>query len=149
MDKGSTKTAPSTGNNEAEVAEKPSEPTLYDKFGGNVKCEAFMDKFMDGVMKCPTLSTYHEGIDEPTMELLKEKRVCYMKYLLDGSKFYIGKDLKEVHQPLGITDEIFDTWKTEFLKHLKTMRPNIKVLRAISKKVTDLREDIVVKMPSV
>ena len=50
-----------------------------------------MDKVMTAVMEHDELKHYHTvHEDETEMEMLKEKRVCHLKYLLGGSKFYIG-----------------------------------------------------------
>ena len=52
---------------------------------------------MKDIMADEELKQFHEGSSEADLEMLQEKRVCYFKYMLGGAKFYIGRDLKEVH----------------------------------------------------
>lgn len=69
-----------------------------------------------------------------------------MKHLLDGQRFYIGRDLYEVHENLGIKSESFDKMsnilKTVLIK-LKP-KPKIQVFREIMNRVSKLREKIVI-----
>ena len=61
------------------------------------------------------------------MEMLKEKLCAYFKYKLDGSRFYIGRSMPDVHRNLGITDDLFDKVSQVFLNSLKKMKlkPNV------------------------
>ena len=61
------------------------------------------------------------------MEILKEKLCAYFKYKLDGSRFYIGRTMVEVHKNLGITDEMFDKMCQVFLDSLRKQKPKAKV----------------------
>ena len=67
----------------------------------------------------------------------------YFKYLLGGSKFWIGRPLKDSHAHLGITEEHFDKFYSFFSKQLKTMKVNIRIVSAILKKVNELREEVI------
>ena len=53
------------------------------------------------------------------MEILKDKLCAFFKYKLDGSKFYIGRSMTEVHKNLGISDELFDKMTAIFLDSLR------------------------------
>lgn len=61
------------------------------------------------------------------MEMLKEKLCAYFKYKLDGSRFYIGRSMPDVHRNLGITDDLFDKVSQVFLNSLKKMKLKPKV----------------------
>ena len=56
------------------------------------------------------------------MEMLKEKLCAYFKYKLDGTRFYIGRSMPDVHRNLGITDDLFDKVSQVFLNSLKKMK---------------------------
>jgi len=76
------------------------------------------------------------------MELLKEKLVQFFKFKLDGSRFYIGKPMPEVHKNLGITDAIFDKACDVFTASIKNMKPKLKVMREFVKRIGGLRNEI-------
>lgn len=70
----------------------------------------FVEDFMEGIMGDKELACYHDKFQDPyQMELLKEKLVQFFRFKLDGSKFYIGKSMPDVHRTLGITDEVFQS----------------------------------------
>ena len=76
------------------------------------------------------------------MELLKEKLCQYFRFLLKGSKFYIGKPMPEVHKDLGITNEVFDSAAQIFTDRLKAMKPKLKVFRSFFEAVNGIRDQI-------
>ena len=80
------------------------------------------------------------------MELLHEKLFQFFKTLLDGQRFYIGKDMYEVHKSLGITDHLFDmagNILAETVEKLKP-RPSAFVRKTFVDRVTALRSQIVI-----
>ena len=77
------------------------------------------------------------------MELLKEKLHQLFKFKLGGSKFYIGRDMAEVHKNLGITDDVFDKACEVFTKSVKKVKPNIKVMKEFIKRISGMRHEIV------
>lgn len=76
------------------------------------------------------------------MEILQDKLCSYFKYKLDGSRFYIGKTMTEVHKNLGITDDLFDNFCSIFLTSLKKQKPKAKVFQAFYKRIVALRSEI-------
>jgi truncated hemoglobin YjbI len=72
-----------------------------------------------------------------------EKKKQYMKYLLGGSSQWTGKDIKDIHMPLKITEEHFDLYKNTLTSQLKSMGIRVGPLRQICSKVNELREQIV------
>ena len=67
--------------------------------------EAFVNDFMKSVMSNSELAQHHAQFkDNEEMEILKDKLCAYFKYKLDGSRFYIGRTIADVHKNLGITD---------------------------------------------
>ena len=102
--------------------------TLYDQFGGDKKMFIFVEDFMEGVMADSELACHHRQFQDPEqMEMLKEKLCAYFKYKLDGSRFYIGRSMPDVHRNLGITDDLFDKVSQVFLNSLKKIKLKPKV----------------------
>lgn len=118
--------------------------TLYDQFGGDGKMSLFVEDFMEGIMADPELACHHQKfLDPDEMELLKEKLCSFFKYKLDGSKFYIGKPMPDVHRNLGISDEMFDQACVVFTTSLKKCKPKLKVMREFVKRIGGIRNEIV------
>jgi len=102
---------------------------------------------MIGIMADEELECHHEKFqDAYEMELLHEKLFQFFKTLLDGQRFYIGKDMYEVHKSLGITDHLFDmagNILAETVEKLKP-RPSAFVRKTFVDRVTALRSQIVI-----
>lgn len=75
------------------------------------------------------------------MEILKEKLCSFFKYKLDGSRFYIGRSMTEVHKNLGVTDEMFDKMCQIFMTTLRKHTKH-KVFQHFYKKIVALRSEI-------
>ena len=75
---------------------------------------------------------------------MKEKLAQYFKWKLDGSRFYIGRSMVEVHSNLGISDETFDKMLGILTVSLKKMKPNIniKVLKEFVQRIAAIRPQI-------
>lgn len=108
----------------------------------------FIDYFLDGVMEDCDLACYHEKFKEPDhMDELKFKLHALFKYTLDGSQYYIGKDLYTAHENLGISDEVFDRTAAVFSTQLRRIKPKMKVFREFVKRVGAMRPQIVIPLP--
>lgn len=103
----------------------------------------FVEDFMENIMGDAELACYHEKFQDPEeMEMLKEKLISYFKFKLDGSKFYIGKPMSEVHKNLGISDEVFDKACVVFTNSVRRMKPKFKVMREFVKRIGSIRPEI-------
>ena len=70
------------------------------------------------------------------------KLVHFFKYKLDGERYYIGRDMTEVHKNLGITDEMFDRACQILTASFTKMKPTTSVLREFVKRITAMRSEI-------
>ena len=113
--------------------------TLFEKFGGDRNVEILVKLWMQ---KTKGLN-FNERDISGNAELRQEKYIQFMKSLLDGQRFYIGKKLSEAHQDLRITNAKFDEVVQGLSESLKAMNPNIEVYRDILKRVDGLRPMIV------
>ena len=96
----------------------------------------FVEDFMEGIMAHSELACHHRQFQDPDqMEMLKEKLCAYFKFKLDGSRFYIGRSMADVHRNLGITDDLFDKACDVFLASLKKLKPKAKVLQAFVRRI--------------
>lgn len=108
---------------------------------------SFVSSFMVGIMADEELECHHEKFqDAYEMELLQEKLHQFFKTLLDGQRFYIGKDMYEVHKELGITDHLFDKAGSILAQTAArvTPTPSPHVQKVFNDRVTALRNVIVI-----
>ena len=81
---------------------------------------AFIDDLAEAWVNDEEIGPAFEKYKEPDqIGLFKEKLFHYFKYKMDGSKFYIGVPLNEVHWPLGITDLMFDKANAQVIASLR------------------------------
>ena len=66
-----------------------------------------------------------------------------MKFMFGGATEWTGKDIKELHMPLKITEEHFDLYKSTFTSQLKSLKVRPAQLKQICLKMEGLREQIV------
>ncbi len=76
---------------------------------------------------------------------MKEKMCQYIKYMLGGSKFWLGRSMKDAHSHLKISEDHFDVYYRSFTTTLKQIKTPVKIMQVLMKKVNELREDIVNK----
>lgn len=67
----------------------------------------------------------------------------YFKFLLGGSKFWLGRSMSEAHAQLQIPEAHFDLYYKNFTTTLKQMKVPIKVMQTLMKKVNELRDEII------
>ena len=103
----------------------------------------FVEDFMEGIMGDRELACYHDKFQDPyEMELLKEKLVQFFRFKLDGSRFYIGKSMPDVHRNLGISDEVF-TSACEVFEHSLSKVSNLKDINVeFAKRVSGIQDEI-------
>ena len=71
--------------------EKKEEETLYDKFGGDIKMQTFINDLAEAWVNDAEIGPAHEKLKDPElMCLFKEKMFHFFKYKMDGLKYYIG-----------------------------------------------------------
>ena len=106
--------------------------------------QAFINDLAEAWVNDAEIGPAHEKLKDPElMCLFKEKMFHYFKYKMDGLKYYIGQSLSEVHWPLGITDLMFDKAVSIVISTLKKQKPKLAVFREFSKRISDLRSQIV------
>ena len=103
----------------------------------------FVEDFMEGIMGDRELACYHDKFQDPyEMELLKEKLVQFFRFKLDGSRFYIGKSMPDVHRNLGISDEVF-TSACEVFEHSLSKVSNLKDINVeFARRVSGIQDEI-------
>lgn len=89
--------------------------TLYQRLGGYDVVAAILDNLISREIHDPELSKLFPEVDEETAKKGRQLALNMWCELTGGPCFYIGRDMKTIHQGLGITEE---HWQA-YLVHLE------------------------------
>lgn len=79
--------------------------TVFDRLGGRDAVESVVDDFYDRVLTDERVLHHFE--DSDTTEL-RAHQAQFISTVTGGPVEYSGKDMREAHEGMGITDEEFD-----------------------------------------
>jgi hemoglobin len=94
----------------------PAAPTLYQRLGGYDVVAAFTDQWLGLVLGDPALSPYFRGMSNDTKGRARQLIVDFIAASTGGPTIYTGRDMKTLHEGLGISREEYDA----LLQHAKT-----------------------------
>jgi hemoglobin len=127
--------------------------SLYDRLGGKPAITAVVDDFVGRAAANPKVNFTRKGIPgaewqatPENVEHLKQGLVDFITVATGGPNVYKGKDMKEVHKNMQITDAEFDAIASD----LKAALDDKKVPADLQKELLDIvgttRSQIVTKM---
>jgi len=94
----------------ASAGETPKKaPTLYQRLGGYDAIAAVTDDFIVRLATDPTLSRFFVGVGEASEKRIRQLVVDQICAATGGPCLYIGRDMKEVHKGLGISEKDWQT----------------------------------------
>ena len=80
------------------------EQSLYERLGGKAAVEAAVDIFYDKVLADDRIRHFFDGVD---MSRQRGKQKIFLAYAFGGPVKYTGRDMREAHRHLSLTDEHF------------------------------------------
>jgi truncated hemoglobin YjbI len=137
--------------------EKPEEPTkppapgktLWDRLGGEANIARVVDDFVETAALDTKVNFNRNGkypLPEEKIKLLKKLLVELISANTGGPvKKYTGKDMKTVHEGMGITDAQFDALAADLKKALEKNGAKAEDAKALLDIVKKTRKDIVEK----
>ena len=90
--------------------------SLYHRLGGYDMIAAFTDQWLGYVLSDPLLSPYFRGMSNDTKGRARQLIVDFIAAAAGGPTIYTGRDMKTLHEGLGISREEYDA----LLQHAKT-----------------------------
>jgi hemoglobin len=99
----------------APPAAAASDSTLYKRLGGYDAIAAVTDSFLVRISGDTAISVFFAGIEPAQMNRIRQMVVDQLCAATGGPCRYVGRSMKESHETLGITHEVFD----KFLGHLQ------------------------------
>ena len=128
----------------AAEAEKPAEPSLYEKLGDEAIAKA-VDKFYEKVLADDRVNGFFKGVD---MDRQRAMQTAFLTYAFGGPNHYEGRDLRAVHAHLvarGLNDTHFDIIVEHLGNTLKEMGVSDEDIAQAAKVANSVRNDVLNK----
>ena len=114
--------------------------TLYEAIGGAPAVEAAVDNFYERVLNDPELVGF---FDEKRLPWLKVQQRAFLTQVMSGPAEYKGRNMKEAHAHMTITNEHFDLVAGHLTDSLKELGVPTNLAKQVLGLVAPLRADIV------
>ncbi len=114
-----------------------SEVSVFDKLGGAASIDAAVDIFYRKVLADDRISHFFDTID---MEDQHKKQKAFLTMAFGGPNNYSGKDMREAHKHMALTEEHFGAVAQALvstLEELKVPQTDIDAVVAIALSVKD------------
>jgi len=79
--------------------------SLYERIGGEGAVDAAVDIFYRKVLADERISSFFDTVD---MEAQASKQKAFLTMVFGGPNQYSGKDMREAHKHMNLTEEHFD-----------------------------------------
>jgi hemoglobin len=128
-------------------AEKPPQPTLYDRLGGVYSIAVVVDDFIDRIMADPRLNANpavneaHHKVPPPGFKYLVTEMVCWAT---GGPQKYTGRSMADSHRHLRITPREWEAFLDDFQQTLDRLQVPAKEQAELRAIVQSTYGDIVI-----
>jgi hemoglobin len=85
-----------------------TDPSLYQRLGGYDVIAAFTDQWLGLVLADPALAPYFRGMSNDTKGKARQLIVDFIAAASGGPTIYTGRDMKTLHEGLGISRGEYD-----------------------------------------
>jgi hemoglobin len=137
--KPASKSPPASGS-----ASTPTTRSLYERLGGEPAIVKVVNDFVANVVADPDIKDKHKKhFMEGDVAGLKKKLVDQIGEATGGPQKYTGKNMKDAHQSLAITDKDFNALVADLTKALDNNRVATKDKEELLNMLAPMRKDIV------
>ncbi|NQX62612.1 group I truncated hemoglobin [Paenibacillus qinlingensis] len=119
-----------------------SEPTLYDKLGGEGAITAVVDYFYELVLADETVNHFFNNTD---MEKQRKHQAKFFSFALGGPNQYTGASMAKVHAGMNLQEEHFKAITTHLHDALAHFEVGADKIDQVLAKVSTLKDDILHK----
>jgi hemoglobin len=120
--------------------------TLWDRLGGEANVAKVVDEFVKTAAADPDVNFDRGGkikLDDATVAHVKKQLVVFISHVSGGPYTYKGKDMKEAHKGMGITDKEFNASAGHLKKALEKYGAKPADVSAVLKAIAATRPAIV------
>lgn len=111
--------------------------SIYEKIGGSAAVDAAVDIFYRKVLADDTISGFFDSVD---MDTQAAKQKAFLTMAFGGPNSYTGKDMREAHKDMHLTEAHFGAVATalvETLQELSVAQDDIDAIVGICLSVKD------------
>jgi hemoglobin len=133
------------------ITKKAAGKTLWDRLGGEFKVKRVVDDFVKLAAEDPAVDVTRGGryaLDDNAVRALKKMLVEFISSATGGPLRYTGKNMKELHKGMGITNAEFDATKADLKKALEMNGARAADIADVLGIVETTRKDIVEGKPA-
>jgi hemoglobin len=126
--------------------EPPAKPSLYDRLGKEEGITKVVDDFVANVVADDDIKEKHKKhFQEGDVPLLKRKLIDQVGEATGGPQKYTGKNMKDAHKGLEITNKDFDALVRDLAKAMDKNKVAEDDKSTILKVLETMRKDVVEK----
>ncbi len=92
--------------------------SVYEKLGGDAAVDAAVDIFYRKVLSDDRISHFFDTID---MDAQHAKQKAFLKMAFGGPNSYTGKDMREAHKHMNLTEEHFNAVAENLIASLQEL----------------------------
>ncbi|MGH6926408.1 MAG: group I truncated hemoglobin [Propylenella sp.] len=119
--------------------------SLYKRLGGYDAIAAVTDDFVGRLLKDEMFARFFAGFSTDSKKRVRRELVDFVCEKTGGPCFYLGRDMKTVHEGIGITKAEWDRALVLFGETLKALNVPEAESQELAGLITPLEKDIVEK----
>lgn len=128
--------------NICQIESPESLKTIYEMIGGEAAIDLAVDKFYDKVVEDPVVKDFFKNTN---MKFQRKHQKNFLCFATGGPNNYMGKNMREAHKHMNLTDKHFNQIKLHLADTLKELEVSESLIDKVSNLVESLRQDILCK----
>ncbi len=113
--------------------------SLFDKLGGAAAIDAAVDIFYRKVLADDRVSHFFDTVD---MESQHVKQKAFLTMAFGGPNSYTGKDMREAHKRMNLTEEHFNAVAENLVATLKDLNVNEDDINEVVNVALSVKDDV-------
>lgn len=120
----------------------PRKASLFKRLGGKAAVSAAVDLFYSKVLADSTISSFFDGVD---MEAQKNKQRAFLTYAFGGPVKYTGKDMREAHASMSLTEDHFNAVARHLVATLQELGADEATINEVVEIALSVKDDVLNK----
>ena len=116
--------------------------SVFDKIGGEAAVNAAVDIFYRKVLADDRISHFFDTVD---MEAQHQKQKAFLTMAFGGPNDYTGKDMREAHKHMKLTEEHFNAVAENLVATLKELNVSEEDINSIVEIALSVKDDVLNK----
>lgn len=113
--------------------------SIYEKIGGDAAVDAAVDIFYKKVLADERINQFFDSVDMPG-QIQKQK--AFLTYAFGGPNSYTGKDMREAHKHMNLTEEHFGAVAENLVGTLEELKVPQEIIDEIVAVALSVKDDV-------